>query len=105
MNVKVSPKLKLGLTASGKMKNRTITCTHCPNYLNTKYNHATEHVEAIAGTKVRKLECHRWKKSWKSGSCVSDHLYENRAGTVRHIRRHHKIISKEKKNEAATKKW
>ena len=104
MNVKKSPKLNLDLTALGKKKEKTINCPHCPICLNAKYNHTTEHVEAIDGTKVRKLEYYRCNKSsWKCESCVSDHLCENRAGAVRHKRKYHKIISKETQNEAARK--
>ena len=103
VNVKPSSELKLGLIALRKRKNQTITCPHCPVYLNAKHNHTPEYVEAIDGTKVRKLECRRCNKiSWKCESCVSDHTHEERAGAIRHTRRHHQIISNDKQNDAAT---
>ena len=103
VNVKPSSKLKLGLIALRKREKQSTPCPHCPPSLNAKYNHTTEHVEAIDGTKVRKLEyCRYNKSSWKCESCVSDYTYENRTGAVRHNRRHHKIISKDNQNEAAT---
>ena len=55
-------KIKIRLDSFEKEEKQTITCPHYPDYLNTKCNHTTGHVEAIDGTKVRELECRPFNK-------------------------------------------